>query len=443
LFDIDRLWNINERELVRLQNKRFRELIKFAYDVPMYHEKYKKAGVYPGDIKTLDDINKLPIVTKNDLIIYYPEGLISKKVNKTNLVKVSTSGTTGKSVSIFVDIFEIILGLFLEIRSLKEHRISWRKDKLTIIADFAPHTVETGYIKKGIRPSFSPSLFFKNIQWLNTNDPPEVLIEEINKFKPDFIGGYVGMIGHLTLLKEKGFGKDINPRVIATTGAPLSKPLKNFILNTFNASIYESYASTESGLMAFQCKKGNFHVMSDFVHLEFLSNVGSFKSDEAGKIVVTKLFGRGTPIIRYDSINDIVAPLDKKCDCSMSGALIDRIYGRDDIAIYSPDGRILLPSSFGDIFGKVLYELRTNKLRNTRIIQHSLKKIEIQVVIDEKLRDVGPSIEEIFSVIQQGFREKIGEDITVVTKEVKEIDRSKPRIISNVDPEKFRTTYYD
>jgi phenylacetate-CoA ligase len=253
-FDIDRLSNISKKELERFQNKRMVRMVNFAYTVPMYHDIYIKAGVKPDDIKSIKDIYKLPTVSKNDFQKYYPDGIVSSKVNKDNLIKVTTSGTTGKSLSIYVDMFDIVVGLFGYIRSLRAHNINWHKNKLTIIADFAPHTVETGYINRGVQPNLRLNFFLKNMQWLNTNDSPDKVIKEINSFKPDFIGGYTGMMGHLALLKEKGYGKDIAPKVVATTGAPLNSSLKNLIKKSFNAEVFESYGSTETGPIAFTCK---------------------------------------------------------------------------------------------------------------------------------------------------------------------------------------------
>ena len=442
LFNIDRQRRFNDEELSRYQNKNFKKMVQFAYTVPLYHHTYKKAGIHPDDIKSIEDIKRLPTVSKYDFKNYYPDGLVSSKIKKSKLIEVTTSGTTGKSLSIYVDMVEIVNGLFGYIRFLREHDINWRKDKLTIIGDFAPHTAETGYIFKGIQSQFGKNLFLKNIQWLNTNDPPEKVMEEIDKFKPDFLGGYTGMLGHLALLKEEGFGQDVSPRIIASTGSSLSKSLKELIERTFNAKVFESYGSTESGPIAFQCRYGKYHIMSDYVYLEFLKDGESVESREAGKVVLTKLFGNGTPIIRYNAMNDIVAPLYEKCNCGLSGILIDKIYGREDIALYSLDGKILLPSSFGEIFSRILYELKTNKLTDLRVIQHSLTKIEIKVVIDEKLRNVGPSVEGLFSFLIRNFKEKLGAEVEIQIKEVDKIDRLKPRIISKVDKTKLNIIGY-
>jgi hypothetical protein len=81
-------------------------------------------------------------------------------------------------------------------------------------------------------------------------------------------------------------------------------------------------------------------------------------------------------------------------------------------------------------------------LKDAIIIQHTLKKIELQVVIDEKQRNIGPSVEEIFSVLRQGLQEKLGSNVEIITKEVKKIDRQKARIIQKLDRKKLKITGY-
>jgi len=441
-FDIDRLSNFNEDDLKEYQDKCLKNIVKYAYTVPLYHEKYKKAGILPSDIRGIGDITKLPTISKDDIKAYYPEGIISAKNRKDKLIEITTSGTTGKSLSLYGDIYDVILWFFWYIRVLKNHGINWRKDRLTIIADFAPHTIGSGYIKKGLLANLSNRHFFTNMQWLNTNDEPMDVIKEVNKFKPDFIGGYVGMLGHLALLKEKGYGDNINPSHIATIGSILTPPLRNLLEKTFNAKVFEVYGATESGTIAFQCKHGRYHIMSDLVYPEFLKDGKSVKTKEPGKMVITKLYGSGTPIIRYDAVNDIVAPLYEKCDCGLAGTLIEKIYGRDDLSLYFSGGRVLLPSSQAEIYGRILYELKTNKIRETRITQHSLTKLEIKIKIDEKLRYDGPSVDEIFSVIKRGYIEKIGPEVDVDIKEVKRVGKKGPRIVSKVDKSNFQVKQY-
>ena len=133
LIDVNRLNRLSNEQLRRYQDKRLRKMVKFAYTVPIYHDKYKKAGIHPDDIRGIKDIKKIPTVSKYDFKEYFPDGIVSQKTDKNKLIKVSTSGTTGKSLTIYVDMFEIVVALFVYMRSLNENGIDWRKDKLSII----------------------------------------------------------------------------------------------------------------------------------------------------------------------------------------------------------------------------------------------------------------------------------------------------------------------
>jgi phenylacetate-CoA ligase len=442
LVDIDRLDRINDESLFQYQNKQLKRLIRFADTVPLYHDKFKQARISPTDIVSIDDLKKLPLVTKDDIKKYYPNGIISSETKKDTLIEVSTSGTSGKILPLYVDMLDIIMGLFAYMRTLHEYGVNIWKNKISIIGDFAPHTAESGYVTRGLQSRVNLTHWLKNIQWLNTNDDPKFVASALNEFKPDFIGGYVGMIGHLAYLQETG-SINISPEYIATTGTVLDPFLKSYIEKTFQSKVFEVYGSTETGLIGFQCKQGSFHLMSDLVYVEFVRNDEPVSFGDAGEIIVTKFYGRGTPILRYNAINDIVAPRIKSCSCGKSGDLIQKIYGRNDLALYLPGGNVMLPSSFSEIYSKLLYELKTNKVKNSRIIQHDLTTIEIQVVIDDALRTTGPSVKQIFQFLQKGFKEKTGPNVEVFITEIDTVDTSQgPRILSKVDSKNYTIRHY-
>jgi phenylacetate-coenzyme A ligase PaaK-like adenylate-forming protein len=59
LLDINRLWKISPKKLKRFQDKNFRKAVKYAYTVPLYHDKYKEANIHPNDIRGIDDLKFL------------------------------------------------------------------------------------------------------------------------------------------------------------------------------------------------------------------------------------------------------------------------------------------------------------------------------------------------------------------------------------------------
>ena len=98
LVDVKRPLKITPEKLKNYQSKALKKIVKHAYAVPLYHKKYKEHGVHPNDIKSIDDLNKLPFITKDDLRRAYPEGIISKDFDKNDGFLLSTSGSTGKPV---------------------------------------------------------------------------------------------------------------------------------------------------------------------------------------------------------------------------------------------------------------------------------------------------------------------------------------------------------
>jgi len=158
------------------------------------------------------------------------------------------------------------------------------------------------------------------------------------------------------------------------------------------------------------------------VHLEFLDENGKpVEYGKPGHVIVTKLYGNATPIIRYNGMNDFVIPLARKCGCGINSPLIEKVAGRKADSIVLPSGRIIPPSSITGIPAKVMEKMNTNKILQFQILQKSRDKVEVLVVIDDELRNVGPSVEEIFAEMKKKFEERFAGEVEVEIKEVKEI----------------------
>ena len=101
LSDINRFSKYHEEDIKQYQEKCLQKIVKYAYSVSAYREKYKKHGVQLNDIRSLEDINKLPVMTKSDIMDFYPEGIAPNGFNKNHNYLKSTSGSTGASVSVY------------------------------------------------------------------------------------------------------------------------------------------------------------------------------------------------------------------------------------------------------------------------------------------------------------------------------------------------------
>ncbi len=425
LLDINRIWKFNEEQLKRYQNKKFKEIFRYAWDIPIYRKKYKKCGIGLNDIKGIEDIQKLPVISKDDIRESYPEGIKPKNYDKHHWFLLSTSGSTGSPFFMYYDRYTAIKALFGYVRALKAYGGNWNKSKIALIADTKPGGIENLIFKESISPFLNKIISIDNIKTIYVGEKIEKIIEELNKFQPEFIGSDPTMFRMLSLKKNEGFLKDVNPRVMFSSGSMIDNYSRLCIEKSFDAKLYDVYASTEAGVVGFQClKEPIYHINSDLIYTEFLDdNQNSVDFGQPGNIVITRLFGKGTPIIRYSGLNDIVVPINRNAGCGLKTQMIKHIEGRAMEFIKLPNGKTIAPFHLTTIPASVMSDCNNFKIKQFQIIQHKIDEIEILIVIDKKLRNIGPSVKNIIYELEKRYIEKTESLVKITINEVDEIDK--------------------
>jgi len=424
LSDIDRIWRFSNEQLKAYQDKALRKIIKYAYTVPLYRDKYRYHGIRPSDIKGIDDISKLPFITKDDLRSYFPDGIIPNNFNKKHSFLVSTSGSTGKPVFVYYDMFSAIKSLEGFARELKAYGGDWRKSKILLVIDLSPGSAENVFFTKSTIPFLKKFVSLKNIKYLHMGEKPEDLIKKINEFQPEFLGSDPNILRQIAYLKNNGYGKDITPCYIFSSGSMLDSYTKRYVENAFNVKLLETYGTTEGGPIAFECLEGGYHVHSDFIYLEILNdNKHTIPHNTPGHTIITKLYGGGTPIIRYTGIDDIATQIEKTCSCGIMSQMIKNIEGRATELIILPNGKTLSPLTLTGIPAKTMEDFNSYKIKQFQIIQHKIDELEILIVIDAKQRNIGISTQKLLQELKKRFSVKMGTDINITVKETKEIQK--------------------
>lgn len=420
LFEVDRLWNISLDKLKRYQDKALRRAVKYAYTVPIYNKKYKEANIHPNDIKGIDDLHKLPMVSKDDMREVFPNGIVPRNTNKNKLWLISSSGSTGKPFSFYRDTFGLFHDLVYTIRGHKIVDINWKKDRIT---SFGPHESPGRYdyaIKHAILDNFkffsSPMFNVQHLPYIYKDLNEK--FEKINRFKPDYILAPPGEVQALATLKKKGYGKDIKPKVIVTSGGMLDRYTRSYIEDAFQCKVVDMYSSVEMSVGAIECEEGNYHVFSDYLYFEFLDEKGEpVSSGEPGHAILTRFFGKGTPFIRYTGLGDIITPIYDTCPCGLHSQLIKQIDGRRVHQIKSPDGKYITPF----IFTEPMRILKTDKILQYQVVQEKLDKIDILIVINEDKRNDPPSIDKLIADLKKEYYKIFGKTFHFEVKEVKKV----------------------
>ena len=428
LSDINRIWKLDEKQIRKYQDKEFRKIVKYSFNVPIYYNIYKNHNIYPHDIKGLDDLKKLPIITKEDLKANFPDKIIPRNFDKKNSYLISSSGSTGKPLFIYCSIFSAVKRLEGFARILKAYGGNWRKSKALLIIDLTPGSVEYAtYVGGGL--SFLDKIFsLKNIKYLPIKEKAEILINKINEFKPEFLGSDPNMLRKLAYLKLNGLGNEIKPKYIFSSGSMLDQYTKKYIENAFESTVLDVYGSTEAGPMAFECiKEGYYHINSDFILFEFLDDYDSPVSyNESGNVIITKLYGADTPIIRYNGLEDTATPIERISTCGIKSEMIKKIVGRITDLIILPNGESISPLTITGIPAKIMEEYNSYKIKQFQIIQNKKSELEILIVIDEKLRNKGLSVQNLFKELIKRINEQINRDIEIIVKEKKTLEPDNP-----------------
>ena len=137
---------------------------------------------------------------------------------------------------------------------------------------------------------------------------------------------------------------------------------------------------------------------------------------------MTRMWGRGTPMVRYTGMEDWVRIIPiKKCKCGLTTPVIDRgVEGRKRADVVLPSGKVFPPGAFCFV-EPVLTKYKSFVVKRYQVVQKKLDEIDILLVIDEDLRNVGVSIDVVKKEIKENYEKKVGPEVKVNIKEVDEI----------------------
>ncbi len=177
---------------------------------------------------------------------------------------------------------------------------------------------------------------------LSVTTPIEEVVEALNRFRPDVISTYPSFIRRLA--EEQNAGRlNIAPMAMRSVAEALSPDVRDLGRATWNVPVANNYGSTEAGIMGMECRRLNgIHLCEDMIIVEIVDDLNQpVPAGTAGsKALVTTLFNRTLPIIRYE-FSDILTAIDGPCSCGCSFQRIKDIEGRREemLQVWTPDGR--------------------------------------------------------------------------------------------------------
>ncbi len=370
---------IPREELEALKLKRLKESVERAYYlVPFYRKKFDEAGVKPSDIRTLEDLQKLPFTTKQDLRDNYPFGLFAVPLSQVVRIH-SSSGTTGKPTVVGYTESDMKVWTEVMVRTLLMADVS----ENDIVHNAYGYGLFTGglgfhYGAEALGAAVVPASggFTKRQIMLMKDFGATVLC-----CTPSFAL-------HLAeVAKEEGYNprEDFKLRAGFFGAEPASEGLKRTVAEEWGIQYVEAYGLSEiigPGVAA-SCEHGSLHIFEDHFIPEIIDpETGEVLPDgEEGELVFTTLTKQALPMIRYRT-KDITVLHREPCKCGRTIVWMESIKGRvDDMLIVN--GVNVFPSQVEHVITKVEgvtpnYVIVVDK-------KGVLDKLEVWVEVDERM----------------------------------------------------------
>ena len=317
----------SREEIIRIQNEKIVKQVKHVYDnVKYYRDLMDEKGVKPEDIKSIDDIKKLPFLTKNDLREAYPYGLLGTDLK--NCVRIqSTSGTTGKRVVAFYTQHDIDLWEECCARAIVAAG-GTNEDVVQVCYGYGLFTGGPG-LNGGSHKVGSLTLPMSS----GNTDRQIQFMMDLESTILCCTPSYAAFIGES--LAEKGYKPEDNKLKAGIFGAePWTEEMRRSIEKSLGIKAYDIYGLTETSGpgVSFECsEQKGMHINEDHFYAEIIDpDTGEVLPEGSkGELVFTSLDKEAFPLLRYRT-RDICILTREKCSCGRTHVKMTKPMGRSD-----------------------------------------------------------------------------------------------------------------
>lgn len=314
-------------ELRQLQLDRLQKTVRHCMNSQFYRDKFAELGITPDDIKTLDDVRKLPFTTKDDLREHYPFGLACIPLRDCTRLH-SSSGTTGNPT--------VVLHSKKDLEEWAEAvaRCLWMVGSRP--EDVFQNSAGYGMFTAGLGFQYGA----ERVGMLTVPAAAGNTTRQI-KFIKDFgttvlhaIPSYASRI--YEVMREEGVDprRDTNLRVLCIGAEPHSEEQRKRIEQNLGVKAYNSYGISEmmGPGVAFECPEQNgIHIWEDYFIVEIIDPVTlePVEDGQLGELVITTINREAMPLLRYRT-RDLTSVISGSCPCGRTHKRLSRLQGRSD-----------------------------------------------------------------------------------------------------------------
>ncbi len=430
------IWNearecMSRDEMMTMQSKRLVKQVNNVYhNVEFYRKKMQNLGIEPGDIKGIEDINKLPYTTKTDLRDNYPFGLLA--VPQSQIVRVhASSGTTGKATVVAYTRKDIEMWQECVARDLVMCGVS-HNDKIQIAYGYGLFTGGLGvhYGAENLGCTTIP---------MSTGNTKR-LVTMMEDFQSTAIACTPSYLLHIAeVIDEMGVLDKLALKTAICGAEPWTENMRLQIEEKLRIKCHDIYGLSEvcGPGVACDCDFHNgLHIQEDYFYPEIISadTLEPIADGEVGELVFTTLTKEGMPLLRYRT-KDLTSIDRTPCECGRTTPRISRFKGRsDDMLIIR--GVNVFPSQVE----AALLEMGGTTPHYLMIVDrvNNLDTLEVQVEVEERFfSDEVKELEKLSKKIASVLQGALQIAVKVKLVEPKTLERSEGKSVHVIDNRKL------
>ncbi len=364
----------SREELMSAPASSLRALMMYAYDkVPYSHALLKERNLKPDHFKTVGDLERLPVLTKEVIKAnwehFVPSDLATRKFERR-----ATGGSTGTPFPYRMSKHDKMLSMCHLYRgwSYAGYELG---DRMVFMGGSS--------LTMGVGSSAARRVheIAKNIRMLSSFDMDDAHMrsyaDSINRFRPKFIFGYASSI-HFFSRWLKGNSVQIrSPVAIFTTAEKLFPQARKEVEEVFRCEVMDTYGLNDGGISAFEClEHRGMHIDTERAVLEVVDGEGRQMTKGEGRILATSLHNLSMPFVRYDT-GDVGLVTDEMCPCGRQHPLMEGIKGREQEMLMTPEGAAV----HGEFFTHIFWEV--SGVKEFQVVQDAKDHLTVRLVPDE------------------------------------------------------------
>ena len=396
----------------------FKRVVEHAYaNVPYYKRMYDEAGFKPNSLSGIDDLQRVPILTKEVLRENSHNLIAEDKTYKFSAD--STSGSSGPTTIVYTDRTALAHQHAAVFRAY-----NWMGVKLgeRLVRFWGTQLDAKRILKDKIKDTLLNRRTFSTHAL--DHESLKQYFELFVRFDPVSVYGFTsGIYEFARFIQENNLqlGK-VRPKAVVVTGERLLPHQRELIESVLQCRVFNEYGCAEFGPIAYECPQGKLHINAENVLVEVDKNADA-DGDDRGNLVMTELNNLGMPMIRY-RMGDVGVLSGEPCECGRGLPILEEISGRTLDFIQTGDGK-----KVHGMYFEYLPKYFIGEIRQFQIVQDELSSVTVRVLKDadfnestlarfeEKLREViGADVGIEFDIEASVFREATGKHRMVVSK---------------------------